>query len=73
MEISWTVQGAVSLRSGIRAARNMGLRIEHRQHKGRYNRAENSHFADEKSRADYEAIQIAATDSEVPLHSQSGR
>ena len=47
------------LRSYGAARAKMGLRVEHRQHKGLNNRAENSTSTDQAARTDHEAIQIS--------------
>ena len=61
------------LRSYGAARAKMGLRVEHRQHKGLNNRAENSHQPTQATRTDHEAIQISPTGATVSVGSRSGR
>ena len=47
--------------------------VEHRQHKGLNNRAENSPSADTKARTRHEALQVRRAGPTIPLGSRSGR
>jgi hypothetical protein len=61
------------LRSYAAAKREIMPGVEHRQHKGLNNRAENSPPTDPTTRADHETVQVTATGATVSFHSRSDR
>ena len=61
------------LRSYGAARAKIGLRVEHRQHKGLNNRAENSHQPTRRRERIHEAIQISPASAAVPDGSRSSR
>src|SRR6201986_1198046 len=61
------------LRAYGAARAKMGLQVEHRQHKGLNNRAENSHQPTRRTRTDHEAIQISPAGATVSVGSRSDR
>jgi putative transposase len=61
------------LRSYGAAKAKMGLYVEHRQHKGLNNRAENSHQPTRRRERIMEAFQISQTGATVSVGSRSGR
>ena len=60
------------LKSYAAARREMKLHVEHRQHKGLNNRAENSHQPTRR-RSDHEAVQVEKTGAKFPIHPRSSR
>jgi putative transposase len=53
---------------GAAARKDMGLRIEHRQHKGLNNRAENSHLPTRKREGIMKSFRTFETDSKRALY-----
>ena len=60
------------LASYAAAKRDVMPGVEHRQHKGLNNRAENISSADPTTRADHEALQVRRAGATIPFGSRSG-